>query len=59
MEASQVKRTVKTKFLIANKCGRGVKSAGPYALAAGLFLLKTAIDSYSKNDEDDDNSDKD
>ena len=59
MEANQLKRTVKTKFLMADKISKGAKAGGLLALMAGAFVLKFALESKGNNDGDDDNSDND
>ena len=48
METSQVKRTVKKKFLIANKCGKGIKEGTPYVIVFGTLVLKSLVDSKDK-----------
>jgi hypothetical protein len=60
MEKSQVTRTVKKKFLAADKAGKFVKGAGVYlaTFAAGV-LVKEALESATKQGADTEDSDDD
>ena len=46
MDQNQVKRTVKTKFLVADKAGKIVKSAWKPVAAVGGFIGYATIKSF-------------
>lgn len=58
MDKKQPTRTVKSKFLIADKIGRGIKAVGKPVLAVGtafgLLLLKEAVTSKDETNSSDD-----
>jgi len=48
MEMNQVKRTVKKKFLIADKIGKGAKAVGkPLAIVFGMIIVATLKEAFT------------
>ena len=60
MEENKMKRTVKMKFLMADKVGKGVKSVAGYAVVlattVGVAYIHEALSNH--NDQEDNQNDE-